>query len=159
MSKYKRPEITTDDGKIPEAQEIDLSMGGKEVDLAIVTDESMNSPAVKEYARELAFMEDVMQIIVGESEDPNSENPVTSGCNGQVIKLYRGQQYSIKRKFVDSLIRTTFRVSTKTFKDHDGCDQTKMVKTPTRAYNINILHDPAGSVGARWLQHQLANSF
>jgi len=158
MSRHNRPIITTNDGKIPESQEIDLSMNAEQPDLAIVTDESMNSPVVKQYARELAFMEDVLQVIVGETEDPNAENPVMAGCNGETVKLYRGQQYSIKRKFVDSLIRTTFRVSTKHFKDSEGCDQTKMVKTPTRAYNISILEDPAGELGRRWLQHQLANS-
>lgn len=126
-------------------------------DLVVVTDESINSPYVKQYAQDLAFMEDELTIVVGETTDKNAENPVPCGVNGDVRKLTRGVEYKLKRKFVDSLIKAEDTVRTVQYKDKDGVDQTKIDKAHALKYPLSIIHDPAGDVGRRWFQHACKN--
>jgi hypothetical protein len=128
-------------------------------DLAMVTDSDMETPEVKEYARDLAFMNDILTISVGASSDENAENPVPAGVNGEIRLFVRGEEYKVERKFVDSIIKRENNVKTVQFKDNDGCDQTKIETTPTMKYPILIHNDPAGETGRRWFKHACANAF
>lgn len=157
----KKAVITSSDGPIPAQHTIDLSSTVEEVerpDLAVVTDETLDSPILKEYADELAFMEDILTIVVAKSEDKNAPNPVTCAVNGETRFLERGKQYRLQRKFVDALIVTSYRPETIQFKDKLGLDQTKIENVPVLINNISILHDPAGELGNRWFLYKQANS-
>ena len=134
---------------------IDISSGVRDIDrsdFAEVTGEDMTSPRVQSYANELRFMEDIMTISIAETDDPNAENPVSCGVNGEVRNFYRGQEYKVARKFVDSIIKRSFAVKTKQYTDGEGLVQTKIEKVPTLKYPINIHHDPAGQTGRDWFQ-------
>jgi len=128
-------------------------------DLAIVTEESLQSPVVKEYIKDLKFMEDIITFSIGQTTDKNAENPVPCGVNGVVHRIYRGEEVKLARKFLDSLIKREDAVATVNYKDKDNVDQTKIEKTPAMKYPLSIIHDPAGEVGRRWFQHQVKNAW
>lgn len=128
-------------------------------DLIAVTGDTLDSPIVKEYARDLAFMEDELTISISQTTDKNAENPVPCGCNGEVKWLRRGELYKIKRKFVDSLIKVEDAVETQQYKDKDGVDQTRVIRTPALKYPVNVHNDPAGELGRRWFEHQCKHAW
>jgi hypothetical protein len=158
----KKADIRTSDVEGPKGSTVDLSSGIEQIerpDLITVTDDTMQSPHVKEYARDLAFMEDILTIMVGESTDPNADNPVLCSVNGEKRSLMRGVEYKLHRKFVDSLIKREDRIKTVNFRDPENVDQTRVDKIPALRYPLSIISDPAGEVGRRWFQHQCKNSW
>lgn len=150
-----RSRIETNDAGLPPTQTVDLASTIDKPELAVVADEDMNSPGVAEYTRYIAFFEEPVTFVVAESEDPNAPKTVTTGNNGVVHFLERGKQYTLARKFVDSLINVVYRITTQTYKDENNLDQTRLIKTPTTAYNISILNDPSGEQGRRWFLHKI----
>jgi len=162
--KAARASIQTSDVETPAAttvmMESDVATENIErPDLAIVTDESLQSPYVQEYIKDLKFMEDIITFSIGESTDKNAENPVPAGVNGAVRFFTRGVEYKVPRKFVDSLIKREDSIKTVNYKDADGVDQTKIEKVPAMKYPLSIIHDPAGDLGRRWFQHQQKNAW
>lgn len=167
----RRPSITSEDadGKENFSINADSSIATDDIDrpdLAIVTDESMQSPTVSEYIKDLQFMEDVLTIIVNEVPDKNAENPVPAAVNGVTKFFKRGQEYRVERKFVDSLIRSEASVKTTQFKDDQNLDQTKIEVSHSLKYPISIIHDPADEkrhpsgqpLGRAWFMHQCKNA-
>jgi len=159
----KLPSHSTSDFKSPEQFDIDLSSTLKDdeierPDLAVVTDADLDTPHVKEYNRITAFMEDILTIRVAESEDPYAPNPVTCGNQGVIKVFVRGEIYKVARKFVDSLIKTSFRTVTKQYKDIDGLDQTKIEQIPVHNVIVDVIDDPAGDYGRKWLQYKMSTA-
>jgi len=155
----KLPSHNSTDFKGPDNFEIDLSSTLDEIerpDLAVVTDADLNTPHVAEYNRIAAFMEDILTIRVAESEDPYAPNPVTCGNQGVIKVFARGEIYKVARKFVDSLIKTSFRTVTKQYKDADGLDQTKIEQIPVHNVIVDVIDDPAGDYGRKWLQYKMS---
>lgn len=159
----KLPSHTTEDFEGPEQFDIDLSstLKADEIerpDLAVVTDANLETPHVKEYNFITAFMEDILTVRVAESEDAYAPDPVSAGNNG-VIKLFkRGEVYRVARKFIDSLIKTSFRTRTVQYKDKDGLDQTRIVQIPVHNVIVDVIEDPAGEYGRKWLQYKMTNA-
>jgi len=154
-----KPQVTSSDvdKKVTTTIEAPFTTPTEEIerpDLAMVTDEDMSSPTVKEYVQDLAFMNQVLTISIGLSSDPNAEDPVSCGVNGEVRNFKRGEQYKTERKFVNSLIKRINTVKTVQYKDADGCDQTRIDTTPVMKYPIQIHADPAGTdLSRRWFAH------
>lgn len=153
-----RAKVETRDVNVPEGRTIETGIED-EFELAVVTDEDMDKPHVKEYARDLAFNEDKITFTIGMDNNPNAEDPVPCGVNGEYKYLKRGVKHTLPRKFVDSLIKTTQTVKPETYEDANGLKQTRLKTKFTAVYPISIHHDPAGEVGVRWFEHQMANSF
>lgn len=162
--KKHRTQISTDDVEIAGKSTVEMpgNVATDDIerpDLAMVTDESLASPVVAEYVKDLRFMEDILTISIGQTTDKNAENPVPCGVNGIIKRLMRGEEYKIERKFVDSLIKREDSIKTVNYKDKDGVDQTKIEKEPALKYPLSIIYDPAGDVGRRWFQHQCKNAW
>ena len=158
----KKSQITSNDVEGPKATTIEMASTVNEVerpDLAVVLDDTLASPTVAEYIKDLKFNEDILTISIGETTDQNAENPVPAGCNGEVKWLDRGKEYKIARKFVDSLIKREDKIKTVNYKDADNVDQTRIEKIPALKYPLAIHHDPAGDAGRRWFQHQAKNAW
>jgi len=160
----RRAAIRTEDVGAGDSKDIDISSHVAEEDidrpdLAAVSDADMDEPHVQEYLKDLRFMEDILTIVIGDTTDPNAENPVPCGVNGERKLLYRGQEYKIARKFVDSLIKREDAIKTQQYLDPDGCVQTKVITTPRLKYPISVLHDPAGETGRRWFEYQCKNAW
>lgn len=159
LQRTRRPQINTNELEQTNEQTIDLASTIENPEMAIVTDESLDSPHLKEYLSEMKFMEDKVEFIVSESEDPNAPNPVSCGVNGEIKHFKRGEPYTAPRKFLNALINTVFRVETRAYKDEQGLDQTEIKKIPMSGLNISILHDPAGETGPRWLQYKMKSAY
>lgn len=155
----QRAQINSNELELADEQTIDLASTIEKPEMAIVTDESLDSPHLKEYLNELNFMKQEVEFMVSPSEDPNAPNPVTCGVNGVIHYLKRGETYKLPRMFVNALINTVFRVETRTYKDENGLDQTEIKKIPTNAFNISITYDPAGETGRRWLQYKMKSAY
>lgn len=150
-----RPKIQTTDVGMQDPVHVQLDLGTDADDLAIVTEESMQSPHVKEYARELAFMEDEITFTIMKSDAPNAIDPVECAVNGVQKKFYRGMQYKAARKFLNALINVCFNVETVNRKDpNTGLDKTEVVRTPYTPYVISVMHDPS-PIGAKWLEFKM----
>lgn len=159
----KLPSHTTGDFKGPEQFDIDLSstLAADEIerpDLVVVTEATLDSPHVKEYASDLKFMEDILEIEIAAADDPYAQDPLTPGVNGVIKYLYRGKTYKVARKFVDALIKTSFRTVTKQYVDAQQLVQTKIEQVPVYNCVVQVYSDPAGEVGRRWLQHKLSTA-
>jgi hypothetical protein len=137
-------------------------------DLAIVTDESMDSPAVKEYAKDLAFANEPVTFSISPTNDKNAENPVSCGVNGVRKFFTRGERYTVPRKFIEALIVGETSVEVETYKDAKMVDQTKIVPKIALKYPISIHNDPANErlvpgtktrLGDAWFQHQCRNAW
>lgn len=84
---------------------VDMSAHGnaRDMDLTEQGVQMVDGPALGDYAAELAFMEEPVEVIVHESTDPNAEPIVDLYCNGVVQRLFRGEPHVIKRKYVQIL--------------------------------------------------------
>jgi hypothetical protein len=65
----------------------------------------VNNEIDMNYAAELAFMEEEVEVRVEESTDPNAEPVVSVFNNGIAQYFVRGQTQRVKRKFVEVLAR------------------------------------------------------
>lgn len=150
----KRAKIETQDVAGPDEQVVDLASTIERPETAIlVAGADMQNPATQEYMRWIAFMEEEVTISIALSDNPHAENPVTCGNNGETKKLERGRPHRIKRKFLDSLIKTTFKVVTEQYIDDNGLQQTRIRRKPASAYPISILdHGPNPQLSQRWFE-------
>lgn len=135
---------------------LDLNLNEPLENLAIVTEDTMQSARIAEYARDLAFMEDVLTFTIGMSEIPHAVDPVECAVNGVKRAYYRGREYKDKRMFVNTLLNVTWDINVVSRKDPaTGLDISTIQRTPRQAVNINITHDPAGAVGSKWFAYKL----
>ena len=101
---------------------------------------------------ELKFNEDIVEVMVHESTDPNAENPIFTACNGVSQYFFRGQVQKVKRKYVAILAACKeHSISTPEYTQNDGTRATKIVRTASLKYPFSIISDPAGKKGAEWL--------
>jgi len=165
----KKPQITSADAELPENQDVDISsyMDDDDIEVQIagantLQDDRMKAFLVEEKAMR-AFMEEPITFTIAESDDPNAPNPVAAGVNGVIKHFTRGEVYTVPRKFIDSLIKVTWRVKTVNYEDKDKLMQTRIERVPHLAYPLQILNDPSGmgssDRGRRWFLHQQKNAF
>lgn len=113
------------------------------------------SSVTKEYAESLSFMEEFVEIRVNESPDPNAENPVQVGCNGQQEMFWRGVTKRVKRKFVNSLIAKIDTITTPEYTNAVGERNTDIVKKSAQKYPFEMWdNNPKGRawLDAAWRQ-------
>lgn len=121
-------------------------------DLAIATDTSMNDPTTVQYVRDLAFMEDIVEFVVGKTKDKNEPDPIICGVNGISRVIKRDVVQRLQRKFLNALISTTTDVDTVEFVDEKGLQQTRIQTVTTPALQIQLLSDPRGRDGIEWFR-------
>jgi hypothetical protein len=111
-----------------------------------------------EYLDELDFNEEEITIMVLETSDENAENPVTVGNNGVFKQFFRGQPTITKRKFVDSLIVKSGRVSTPEFINGAG-ERARMIRqNSAHKYPFTVIQD-RNPKGAAWLTQRLTEAY
>lgn len=145
-----RREINTADIAKEVTEEVDFTSGadGKRV----MTDiDHIN----KAYIDELAFMEEEMVVMVHESADPNSEDPITVGCNGVFRQFFRGRPTRAKRKFIDCLIVKQGRVTTPEYVNGAGERARSIRQTSAHKYPFSVIEDRSHK-GAEWLRGRLS---
>ena len=150
----RRPKINSSDVELPENKEVDLASNIDTPEVAIAH-AGVDNKLQQEYLAELAFMEEELVILINLSDDPNAEDPVPCGNNGSVKFLKRGEPHKIKRKYLDSIIKTRYRVVTENYKDKDNVDQTRVRRIPSQVYPISILdHGINPERSQRWFMYR-----
>lgn len=150
-----RREVHTTD--MPVGQPKDIPLRDGEIPTAAHTFEPVDKPMNTDYMKELAFMEEEMEVLVHESADENAENPVIVGCNGVFKPFFRGVPTLTKRKFVDCLIVKHGRVSTPEYINNGGERARAIRQTSAHKYPFSVTMDK-NPKGAEWLRRRLAEA-
>lgn len=142
MEVGQMPDIILGDGT--------LVTGG--VDLAAI-----DTPLESDYFKALAFMEEEIQVMVHETDDPNAENPIIVGNNGIFKEFFRGHTTVAKRKFVDGLIVKSSRVTTPEKLNKAGERCNVIEQHSAHKYSFSVVQD-RNPKGAEWLRRRMAEA-
>lgn len=114
---------------------------------------------IDDYAQELAFGEEIVDVVVHESTDKNAEPIVDVYCNGTPQRFIRGMQQKVKRKFVGILAQARqTSISTKvSAMGENGEPVNRIDKHSAVRYPFSVVYD-ANPRGAAWLRNLLASS-
>ena len=137
-------ELQSDDLPIRDLPEFDTD----ERDVIVATPEMLN----KEYADELAFMEDVLTIYLNRGREKHSPQFEQFGVNGRIIWVQVEQPTKVKRKYVEVMARS-MPVDITTQSGESAGDElvfNKVLRHQTANFSFSILHDPSPK-GAAWL--------
>lgn len=114
--------------------------------------------AAKKKAEILAFMEEMMTIEVATSTDKFAEPVVEVWNDGRVQRFIRGQEMTVKRKYVEVLARAKpDGFGSQEFTDGDGNRSYRYPKTTSLKYPFRVIRDD-NPRGADWLRGILNDS-
>lgn len=128
------------------ARDLDLGEQGIEV---------VDGPALGDYAAELAFMEEPVEVLVHESTDPNAEPIVDLYCNGVPQRLLRGEPQVVKRKYVQILADARQTSMTTTVRREGDSVINRINKHSGLRYPFSIQAD-RNPKGREWIKKVLA---
>jgi hypothetical protein len=124
--------------------------------------ESPEKPVDKEHLEMIAFSRQMVTIVINDSAEKNAENPIYCANNGNLPMvdgkpgwLFRNKEYTIERRFVESLARA--KITSYTQRDEVAPDSTPhkiMVPHTACRYPFRVIHDPHPR-GADWLKSVL----
>ena len=105
MATRRSNELDTNEQSLAQPSPLDVPTTGSLDDLIRVDQEIVkaDSTALGDYAAELAFMEEYVDVMVHESTDENAAQVVDVYVNGMPQWFVRGQSQRVKRKFVEVL--------------------------------------------------------
>ena len=109
---------------------------------------------LSDYARELAFMEELVEVEVHESTDPNAEPIVDLYCNGVPQRFIRGQVQTVKRKFVQILAQTRPTSVTSSVRKEGDQVFNRINKHSAMRYPFRVVRDD-NPRGRDWLRNIL----
>ena len=104
----------------------------------------------------LAFNEEKVVIFLHETTDPNADQRVFLSVNGRGVWLNRGQNYRIRRKYVERLARAKPEgIQTVSARDADGNHTTHIRKSRALLYPFSVMEDK-NPKGSAWLREIMA---
>lgn len=122
--------------------------------------EQVDKPVDKEWADMMRFAQDPITFMVMPASEKNAEDPVYCANNGDPAPvkprpgwLYRNTEYTVPRRFIESLLRAKI-ISYTQRKELDPAGIQQIVNVPSVAcrYQLRIIHDPHPR-GADWFKH------
>jgi len=128
--------------------------GPAKLDEAVI--EPVPGPGWRSQAEEVAFLNEMVTVIVHETTDKNPEPVVMTSVNGRNQFFVRGEQQLVRRMYVEQLVRaktTTF--TQERFQDAAGNDSIRNVPRTTLRYPFSVVEDNNPRGGA-WLRTILA---
>lgn len=149
--------VDTGDVKITQQKEILMSSHGATIDMP--ESEIEVAPAIESnYANDLAFAEQKVEVVVHESTDPNAEPIVEVFNNGVRQNFIRGQAIFVKRKFVEVLARAKATgIQTQEYADNVGDRGVRILRHTALKYPFSVMQDPSPK-GSAWLKGILAEA-
>lgn len=118
--------------------------------------EVVDKPMADSLVSELAFMEEKVDVMLHESTDPNAENPVQVSVNGINQFFLRGQQQTVRRKYVEVLARAKkTAISTPEMTNQVGERVAAIRKATALHYPFSVTRDD-NPRGQAWLRGILA---
>ena len=122
----------------------------KRTDLSPI--EAENAGPDKDRLDSLQMAEEMIDVMVHESTDPNADNPVMVYCNGVSQFFIRGQTQTVRRKYVGVLAAKQSALRT-TERREQG--DTVITKIKSLRYPFSVIRDPNPN-GAQWLRDIMA---
>jgi len=157
-------ELTPDDLRLPQKPPLDITHGNASVERETVSlvDVPMNQSIVttgkgipsEEELAELKFNEDVLEVRLESPQSVGDDSkPVMAygpfGVQGRQVWLRPGEVESVKRKFVEAILRSQpFRVQTEVIKGQ-GEERNLVRRYVSRRFPLTIISDPSPR-GAEW---------
>jgi hypothetical protein len=106
----------------------------------------------REHAAALAFLEEMVTINIAETGDPNAENPVQLGVNGRQVFIRRGVDTTVRRKYVEMLLRSKPEtINTRQVRDGDGDVKNFVDKRRALKYPFYVVQDD-NPMGRAWMR-------
>ena len=117
--------------------------------------EVVDGPSLGDYAAELAFNEEFVDVVVHESTNPNDQMLVDLYCNGTPQRFIRGATQKVRRKFV-AILAQARQTSIKTTAAVNGEETVNRIDKHTAVrYPFSVVNDP-NPRGRDWLRQMLA---
>ena len=157
----KSKEVSSHDVKVGQDTHLDVPMTG-DISSILRTDhtvEVVDGPSLGDYAKQLAFNEEYVEVVVHESTDKNAEPIVDVYCNGTPQRFVRGVTQKVKRKYVEILARARqTSISTKvSAQGADGETVNRIDKHTAARYPFSVVYD-ANPKGGAWLKQVLQSA-
>ena len=153
---YRKKEVNTQEQSIAQSAPLDVPTTGS-LDGLIRVDQDIimaDSTALGDYAAELAFMEEYVDVMVHESTDENAAPVVDVYVNGTPQWFVRGQSQKVKRKFVEVLANAR-QTSIKTNVHQDSENVYNRINKHT-ALRYPFSMQDSNPRGQAWLRNLLA---
>lgn len=122
--------------------------------------EQVDRPVNKEWADQMQFSAELVTFSVMPASEKNAEDPVYCANNGDLAPvsprpgwLYRNQEYTLQRRFLESLLRAKIITYTQR-KEADPAGVQQIVNIPNVAcrYQIRVVRD-VNPLGNAWFKH------
>lgn len=108
-------------------------------------------PVQDDYAKQLAFDEELVEVTLAESTDPNADPFVETWVNGVSQAFWRGVPVQCKRKYLFGLAKAQMTdVSTQEFMNGNGERDVRINRRTAIKYPFSVV-DP-NPKGAAWLK-------
>ena len=145
--------------KVGQDRHLDIPVTGS-LDNLVRTDQQIDivdGPALGDYAGELAFNEEMVDVIVHETTEPNAPQLVEVWVNGTPQRFIRGRVQSVRRKYVEVLARAR-QTGIKTTVDMSNGNPVNRIERHTGLrYPFSVQNDP-NPKGRDWLRQTLASA-
>lgn len=118
----------------------------------------VSGPEWKSLAEELAFNEELVEVVVHTTSEKGAEPIVPVWVNGRLQNFIRGQKVVVKRKYVERLARAkpeSYR--NEEYTDTDGNKSVRWPKEASLRYPFSVTRDD-NPRGIAWLQKILAEA-
>lgn len=155
MARYTRKEIDTNDMQIGQESELVLPTGNvirpEEPEIMIP-----DGPTIDDYAKQLAFNEELVTVMVHESNSENEAPLVDVYVNGVAQFFPRGEAVTCKRKYVEGLARAKpTAISTDVRERNSENPQNIINRRSALRYPFSVIEDRNPN-GSAWLRKVLA---
>lgn len=163
MPRMQRHEVSkalsTADVDIVKPKDRKMTTSGKPALAPSVVDQ-VDRPVNKEWADQMRFNAEKISFSVMPSSEKNAEDPVYCANNGDLAPvsprpgwLYRGHEYTVERRFLESLLRAKIVTYTQREEvDPAGVRQILQVPTAACRYQIRVVRDD-NPLGVAWFKH------
>ncbi len=120
--------------------------------------ETVEGPNALKFADELAFAEELVEIMVHDTTDPKENKLVQVAVNGKNQYFLRGETQKVRRKYIEVLARAKKTTYTQEkYADTTGADALRNVPHTALQYPFSVVNDP-NPRGAAWLRQILAST-
>jgi hypothetical protein len=144
------------------AEEEDIDLEGV-VDYKMLTQASLRSTVAPVTERELKdsieiekFMNEMLVIRIHDTNDKNAPPRVFVGDNGEQLWLPRKLKIRIPRRFVERLAQSHEQSFTQKRNQDPNADEGMTTASSTaQPYPFEVIYDPRGVLGQRWLRRTM----
>lgn len=141
------------EASIPQPQSLVLPSLGP-IERPDSEDVQVVASVTKDYAADLAFMEEIVEVYVHPTADKFAPNLIQLGVQGVPQLLMRGRWQKVKRKYIAVLCDArTEEIETTEFLNDDGARDVRVIRTAALKYAFATRNDtPRGNA---WLEQML----